>query len=151
MPAPSLSICEEGSSTTEATEYDGSNPIDFIDVDKGIPSPILTIDIWNDREGLVGSDEAVAPVLYTVNDDDLSAIWAGTTANGFQSMLEARSCNAFGVAADLHTDWTPISPTDLLVMGNIPAGAKRMIEIRLNPPIDAPTLTLSDFFLRVSA
>lgn len=151
MPAPVLTICEAGSDTSTATEYDAGNPIEFLNVDKGIPSAVLTIDIWNDRDGLAGSDLAVAPQLYTVDDDDLSAVWAGTATNGFQSMLEARSCGAVGAAADMQTDWTPISPTDLLILGDIPAGAKRLIEIRLNPPVDAPTVALSDFFLRVSA
>lgn len=152
MPDPVFTICEAGSTESSATEYDAGNPIPFLDTDKGIPSDILTIDIWNDREGVFGSDTAVAPRLYAINDDNINQVFDGTALNGFVSMLECRSCLASpGVPADMQSDWTPLSPLSHLVMGDLPAGCKRTVEIRLNPPIDAPTLTLKNFFIGVSA
>jgi hypothetical protein len=119
-------------------------------VEKGAISDIITINIWNDREATMGSGTATAPRLHAVQgDDNPTVIFNGTTANGNVSMLEARSCAAFGVVADAHTEWTPIGPTEFLDMGDIPAQAMREIELRLNIPIDAANLAISDFTLRV--
>lgn len=151
MVAPAFTLCESGSTESSAVLYDSGNPMQFLNVDKGIPSDILTVDLWNDRTGSEGSDTAIAPLVYALNDDDISAVFAGTTINGFQSMLECRSCLGYNTPGDLQTAWTPISPTSLLTIGDMPAGSKRTLEFRLNPPVDAPTLTLKTFTIMVSA
>lgn len=152
MPAPNISIYHDDSTQIGGTPVDGTHPVDFGLVDKGTISPTITIHIWNGKNDLsVGT--AIAPKLYSLNGSgDASRIFNGTTLNGFKSMLEARSCTAIGTAADQQKAWTPISPTALLTMGNIPANAMRGIELRLNIPIDAPDMTPADTWsLRVSA
>ena len=147
MAAPEFTICEAGTTTL----YDAGNPIQLLNADKGIPSAPLTVDLWNDRTLSAGSDTAVNIEIYAANDDDISVIFDGTTKNGFQSMLECRSRLASsGVPADLQDNWTPISPGSTLPIGDMPAGTKRTLELRLNPPTDASTVTLKDFFLFVS-
>jgi hypothetical protein len=151
MPAPAFSFYEDDSTVLGGTEINSGNPIDFGQVDKGTISPIITIHIWNGKNDIT-LDTAVAPKLYATNGvGDASLIFNGTVFNNNESMLEARSCGSFGVAADQHEDWVPIKPSQLLTMGDMPTNSMRSIELRLNVPIDAPTLVLTPFSLRVSA
>lgn len=150
MADPVISLYHDDSTMVSGTPLDGSNPVDFGAVDKGLISPTITIHVWNGKND-PSVDMAVAPLLYALNGSgDASVIFNGTTLNGFKSMLEARSCAAIGTTADQHKAWTPISPASLLTMGNIPANAMRTIELRLNVPIDAPAMSLTSWSLRVS-
>lgn len=150
MADPYFEVLEDPSSLTEGTPVSSGNPVDFGLIEKGSISDTIRINIWNDRDGSMGSDTAVAPRLHAVQgDDNPLTIFNGTTANGNVSMLEARSCGAYGVVADQHQEWYPIGPTEFLDMGDIPAGAMRQIELRLNIPIDAANLAINDFTLRV--
>lgn len=152
MPDPLFTWCQAGSSESSAVLYNSGNPMLFTNVHKGIASSVLTVDLWNDRTGSAGSDTAIAPMIYALNDDDVSSVFAGTAINGFKSMLECRSCLGYGTPSDMQSAWTPISPTDVLLIGNMPGGSKRTIELRLNPPIDAPTIsTEKAFTIAVSA
>lgn len=152
MTAPVITFYNEGSTTTGGTPIGPSNKISFLNIDKGIPSAIFTLDIWNDKGGSLGCDTAVAPRFFAMNGTDIvSPLFAGTAVNNFQSMIEARSCGAYGIAADQQTAWTPISPSSLLVIGNLPSNTKRSIQIRLNVPVDAADMTPTKSFLfRVS-
>ena len=153
MVAPALSMYHQGSTPVSGQIVDADHKVQFLNINKGIPSDLLTIDIWNDKGGALGSDTAVAPILYPINNENIDVIYAGTASNGFASMIEARSCAGYGVAGDMQTTWTPIKPSTLtpLVMGNIPANCKRTVEIRINAPLDAPDLTLKNFILKVTA
>lgn len=145
-----FTLFQDGSTTTTGTEVDGSNPVDFGLVDKGMVSEVVTIDLWNGRNN-PSESLSIAPKLYAVpGPGDPAVLFAGTSYNGFKSMLEARSCTGFGVAADEHEVWTPISSSDFLLMGDMPGNTMRGIELRLNVPLDADTLSLTSFALHVS-
>jgi hypothetical protein len=153
MVAPVFTLYNQGSTPTSGTAIGPGNKVSFLNLDKGMISSILTIDIWNDKGGLLGCDTAIGPRFFATNGTDIiNPVFAGTITNNFKSMIEARSCGAYGTTADQQSDWTPISPTSLLVMGNMPSNTKRSIEIRLNVPIDAANLTpTKNFLFRVSA
>lgn len=126
----------------DATLVSDANPIDFNRLDPGMTSEIFPVHLWNDKGSVVGADTAPTPRIYSViGPDDVSAIFTGTTLNGFKSFLEARSCRAFGVVADLHTAWTPIGPNQILMIGNMPPNSMREIELRWRIPVDAAPLT----------
>lgn len=150
MADPVISLYHDDSTVAGGTPLDGSAPVDFGAVDKGLISDTITIHIWNGKN-IAPVDTAVAPLLYSINGSgDASVIFNGTTINGFKSMLEARSCAAVNTTADQQKAWTPLSPSSLLTMGNIPANAMRTVELRLNIPIDAPVMSLTSWSLRVS-
>lgn len=146
-----MTICEEGSTVSEAVEYDEDNRISFAGAQKGVATDILTVDVWNDRTGSEGSDDAPAPALYASDDDDVSVMFDGTTMNGFESMLECRSCTGFNTPSDQQSAWTKVKPGSPLIMGNMPSGSKRTVEMRLNVPADADSLTLRNFRVFISA
>lgn len=151
MADPAFRIFEDDSTITGGTEIDSGNPIQIGRIEKGIVSPITTIHIWNGKNDLTVAT-AVAPRLYAANGaGDAGAIFAGTPYNGFRSMLEGRSCGSFQTPADQHQEWVPLSPTSLLPMGDMPANSMREIELRMNVPLDAPTIPLINFSLGVSA
>ena len=151
MPDPVFSIYEGDSSPTGGTPISSGNPIDFGRVEKGVISPTITIHIWNDKGG-GSADIAIGPRLYAVNGSgDASRIFNGTPYNGRKSMLESRSCGSFNIPADQDTEWVPISPTDLMQMGDMVANSMREIELRMNVPLDAPTIELTSFMLGISA
>jgi hypothetical protein len=152
MPLPIISIYHDDSTQIGGTPVDGTNPAEMGLIDKGTISPTVVIHIWNGKnDPSVGT--AVAPKLYSLNGSgDASKLFNGTAANGFKSMLEARSCTAIGTSADQQKAWTPIGPNNLLTMGNMPPNSMRGIELRLNIPIDAPDMNPEDTWsLRVSA
>lgn len=127
------------------------NKIAFGQVEKGTKSTTFKTRLYNDKGKALGSDIAVSPLIAAISSpDDISVILNGTPFNGSKSMLEARSCGASGVAADQDADWTPISQTDYLQVGDIPAGAYREIWFRLNVPLDAGDLAASDFTVRIN-
>jgi len=148
-----MAVYDLGFYHTNNTPIDVGNPLAFGRVDPGMISDVLRFHIWNDKDGLVGADLAPTPRLFAVSDpDNVGVMFNGTALNGFKSMLEARSCRAVGVAADQHTEWKPIGPNELLVMGDIPASAMREIEIRLRVPADSGPMTPSKSWqLRVTA
>ena len=147
---PVITLYHDDSSYSGGTPLDGSSPLDFGGVDKGLISAVQTIHIWNGK-GDPAVDPAVAPRLFSFSGSgDASVIFNGTTLNGFQSMLEARSCAAVGAVADQHKEWVPISPSNSLLMGDIPPNAMRTVEVRLNVPVDAPVMSLTSWLLRVS-
>lgn len=152
MAAPVISLYENDSTPLDGTVIDEDNPVDFGVVDKGVTSDTITIHLWNDKGGFVGSDLAT-PRLSAVpidGGDDVAPLFAGTEFNDFQSMVEARSCGSYGVAADQQVAWTPISPLDMLAMGAIPSNAMRVIELRIRVPQDSDTdFDLSTLTLRV--
>ena len=152
MPSPVFTFYEAGSTPDSGTIIDESNKMEFLNANKGMATPILSIDVWNDKGGLLSSDTAVAPRIYATHGDvdNIQPVFDGTTLNGLKSMLEARSCGAYGVAADQQSQWTPISPLSLLTLGNMPSNSKRIIELRVNVPIDAPDLTLKNFLIWIS-
>jgi hypothetical protein len=151
MPVPVISIYHDDSTQTGGTPVDGTNPVDFTQLDKGTISPTITVHVWNGKND-PSVATAVTPKFYSVNGSgDASKIFNGTVSNGNKSMLEARSCAAIGTAADQQKTWTPISPAALLAMGNMPPNTMRTVELRLNVPIDAPDMPLTGWSLRASA
>lgn len=121
-------------------------------VQKGATSPIASVQLWNDKGGSNNSDTAIAPLFFAVSGSgDLTAVFAGTAANGLKSMVQARSCGATGVAADAQSAWTPIGPAAMLVLGNMPKNSMREIQLRVVVPPDATDLSLRDFSLRVTS
>lgn len=152
MPDPVFSLYEADSTVTGGTPISIGNPVAFGQVEKGIISPTVKVHVWNGKnDGSVST--AVAPRLYATNGvGDASLIFNGTPFNGHQSMLEARSCGSFNTPADQDSAWTPIGPSNLfmLEMGDMPANSMREIELRMNVPIDAPTIPLISFSLQVS-
>lgn len=151
MPAPVFSLYRNDSTVGGGTPLDAGHALDFAGADKGRATPLQTVHVWNDKGGGAGSSTAVAPIFFALSGaGDASPIFAGTPGNGAKSMLEARSCLALNVAADAQTEWTPISPTSTLVLGDMPSNSMRTIEVRLNIPVDAADLALIQFTLRVS-
>jgi hypothetical protein len=133
------------------------NPIEFGDVPRGstgIPTDSLKqgVNLWNDRDGIAGSDEAINIRISVLPDDeDLdSEVFVGTEGNGFQPFLEARSKGAVNVSDDAQTDWTPISNDEFLEIGDMPRNSMRRIELRLNIPQDATSFVSKDYRLQVN-
>ena len=138
--------------SSNGTLITSGNKVDFGNVQKGTTSPIVSIQLWNDKDGGNNSDTAIAPVFFAVSGTgDMATVFAGTAGNGLKSMLEARSCGASGTPADAQTDWTPISPTSMLTLGNMPKNTMREIQLRVVVPADAGVLSLRDFSFRVAA
>lgn len=137
----------------DVTLVSNAAKVEFGSVDPGLSSDILRVHLWNDKGGVLGSDTAVTPRLSGLSvPDNVSVIWNGTVLNGLHSMLEGRSCRAFGVVPDFQTEWSPIGPNEYLVMGNIPSNAMREIELRLRVPVDSPPLTpLKGWQIRIHA
>lgn len=128
------------------------NKIDFGLVQKSKTSAIKKVKVWNDRNGTLGSVNADAPKIHAVPaTGNPSTIFTGTESNGFNSMLEARSCGGENVSGDAQTNWSPIRDDQFLSMGFIPKNAAREIEIRLNVPYDAADQAAADFHIRVFA
>ena len=128
------------------------NPISFGLTSQGSFSDVKEVRIWNDRYGNQGSELFTAPRLSAIPLPlDTSQIFDGTELNKYKSMLEARSCSAYGTIPDMMTDWTPIGPMSFLVLGNIPSGCGRMIELRLSVPQDSEVFALKTFTLRISS
>lgn len=150
MVAPVFSIYK----TLDGSLVNSGNKISFGNVgnvQKGQTSDIVSVQLWNDKGGGNNSDTAIAPLFFAVSGTgDMSAVFAGTVANGLVSMLQARSCGASGVAADAQSDWTPISPGSSLILGNMPKNSMRELQLRVAVPSDAAVLSLRDFSFRVS-
>lgn len=150
MPAPLFVFFENDSTPTGGTIINNVNPINLGLVQKGTITSIVTIHVWNGKNDLT-LDTAIAPRLYATNGPgNAAALFNGTALNGFQSMLEARSCGAFNTPADQHQSWIPIKPTNMLQMGDMPTNSMREVELRLNVPIDSPDISLINFSLQVS-
>lgn len=147
MPAPVLVLYRDDS----VTLLDAAHDLDFGVVDKGTITPVQTVHLWNDKGGVADADTAVAPHFYALNAEDASILFAGTTLNGNVSMVEARSCAATNTPADQHEEWTPIGPTQILTLGDMPLNSLRTLEVRINVPTDAATLAAVSFTLRASA
>jgi hypothetical protein len=126
------------------------NPINFGAVQRGVPSDTISIWIWNDRDE-EGADASEAPLIFAIKvDDDVDGLFAGTEANGYRSMLQAKSCGAIRTPADMDQQWTPIGPLETLSLGRMPANSARLIELRLYPPHDSLLFDESVFSIRVS-
>lgn len=137
MADPAITFFHDDSTPDGGTPVDADNPLALGTVEKGMVSDTIVLHLWNDKTEEVGSDTAESPRFYAISDDDISDVFAGTASNNFESMLEARSCGAYNAAADQDSEWTPIGPGKYLVLGDMPPGSMREIEIRLNVPIDA--------------
>lgn len=146
MPSPSPSMYD-----SSGVVISNSNKINFTEeVYAGSISDIIEVNLWNDKGGSNNSDAIVAPKLFAYSSpDDASVIFNGTVANGNQSMLEARSCGATNTIADADSEWTPISQTEFLQIGDIPSNAARTIEFRMNVPFDSPDISLKNFSLKL--
>jgi hypothetical protein len=147
MPDPNMVFYHTDDSLVTAI-----NPITFGSLtEKGNISSTFTVWVWNDRNAVLGSDTAVSPKISSLHGvDDVSIIFDGTIINSYLSMLEARTCGAINVAADLLTTWVPIRPDSFLTLGNMPSNTGREIELRLNVPQDANVLSLASFTLSIS-
>lgn len=133
------------------------NPIDFGDVPRGsqgIPVDTLKqgVNLWNDRDGIAGSEEAVNIRISVLPDDaDLNTeVFIGTAGNAFDPFLEARSNGAVNVSDDAQSAWTPISNDEFLEIGDMPRNSMRRIELRLNVPQDAASFVSKNYKLLVN-
>jgi hypothetical protein len=129
-----------------------SNPINFSEVQIGTISDIISVWIWNDKGSLLSADTAEQPHIFALKagDDDLDILFNGNEVNGYNSMLEARSCGSKNTPSDDHENWTPIGPMQHLIAGRMPSNSARLIELRINAPYNADLFDLSDFTLRAS-
>lgn len=158
MPAPVIDFLENDSDPFGGgTPINSGNPIAFGLVARGAASPPSSdaqnpIHVWNDQTGAVGSDTATN-ILLTIaaaDSNNSTPLLDGTALNGFTSMIEARSTDALGAPADGQNDWTVISPTEPLALGDMPSNSRRSVELRLNVPIDAAFAASKAFVLSVS-
>jgi len=158
MPVPSIDIFENDSDVLgNGTPINDENPIAFGIASRGSVTPPADeaqtpIHIWNDQTGALGSDTATnvkITVAAADNNNDI-LLFNGTELNGFQSMLEARSTDALNAPADAQSAWTPISPTDMLDIGDMPSNSRRSIELRANVPIDATSMASTGLILNVN-
>ena len=158
MPDPVIDIFENDSdSLGNGTPINDSNPVAFGIVPRGAISVPLSetqfpIHVWNDQGGANGSDDATTVKVNVVaadNDNDIP-LFNGTELNGFTTMIEARSTDAFNTVADNQSTWTPISPSALLSIGDLPSNSRRGIEIRANIPIDCPAMALTQLLINVN-
>lgn len=145
MSAPNIVFYHED----DATLVSAADPIEFGKVDPGMESDVITIHIWNDKDGVLTADTAVAPRLYAVGiPDDVSVMFAGTPLNDNHSMMEGRSCTSLGTPADQQRDWSSIGPNELLHFGSMPYNSMRSIELRLKVPADTEVMPASGWQLR---
>jgi hypothetical protein len=137
---------------TDENEINSGNPISFGEVQIGAISDVHSIWIWNDKGGVLSADTSETPHLFAIKsgDDDLDILFSGNELNGYNSMLEARSCGAKNTVSDNHENWTPIGPMQYLQLGPMPSNSARLIELRINAPYNADLFDLSDFTLRIS-
>lgn len=156
MILPNISFFEnDGTVSGGGTPITSGNPISFLNSFKGVansatPNPIQ---IWNDKDGFADSDTAANVSLTVIpgNEDDvLSPIFTGTVVNGFLPMIEAQSTDAFGIAADNQSSWTPIGLLNALSIGNMPQRSMRVVNLRLNVPSDSPDIAMIAMQLQVN-
>jgi hypothetical protein len=141
----------DDSTPSTGTLIDSDNPIEFGDIGAGLTSDVQKIHIWNDRGGLDGSDTAESPRLFVLaQPDSIATFLDGTALNEYTSMIEARSCGAYNVAADAQTAWTPISQESGLLMGDMPSTGRREVELRIRVPSDSASTILKHFKFRVA-
>lgn len=158
MPAPSFAFYEDDSNSLGAgTVINNGNPVAFGNVSvgaNGVPIDIhqRRIHVWNDKGGIINSDTATGVLVYCVNvSDPTHRAFAGTALNGHVSIIEARSVDAFGCPADAQSVWTPIGPSQLLSVGDMPRNSRRGIEFRVKPPVDYTVpQTIDNFEFRVT-
>ncbi len=141
MADPVLELYEAGSSRDSGVLISSSSQLSFGLVPAGTNSAVKKFDVWNDRNGIAGSDDAT-PQMNAFGSSVFDDFFAGTEVNGNLSMLEARSCGADGIPGDYQTAWTPIRPDTFLAMGLMPSNTKRTIELRVRVPYDADTFAL---------
>lgn len=158
MPAPSIDVFENDSDILgNGTPINDENPIAFGLVPRGsISAPTsetqTPVHVWNDQTGALGCDTATnvkITVAAADNNNDIP-IFNGTEFNGFQPMIEARSTDALGTQSDSQSEWTPVSPSAMLEIGDIPSNCRRSIEFRANVPIDAPAMALKQLLVNVN-
>lgn len=130
-----------------------ANPVDFGQAQKGAKGSVISVWLWNDRDNANSGDAATGIRLRATEgaDDAIETVFDGTELNENQSCLEARSCGAKNIGGDHHEEWTKISPSSSLSVGNMPANSARLIELRSNVPIDEDTLSETLFNLMVTA
>lgn len=148
MPAEPNMVWYDGASIIE----DG-NEASFEEVARGDTGlPDKTLNLWNDRNAILGSFTAKSiqiSVVPTDGDYD-SEVFTGTEENEFQPFFEARSRGSLNTSDDAQEDWTPISHDVFLSIGNMPANSMRVIELRAAVPIDAAAFNAKNFSLQVS-
>lgn len=157
MSTPSFEWLEDGSTPITGVEIDNAHPIEFGECRKGntvYPQTVVqrTINLWNDRNGVSGSDTATGITITVValdNDPDHVA-FVGTDLNGGGSCFQARSVGSFNCSADSQTDWTTISPSEGLSIGDMPSNSMRAIQVRVVVPVDIDAFAEDAFELRVN-
>lgn len=158
MPAPSFDVYENDSDVLGGgTLINEENPISFGMVPKGtITVPVdeakTPIHIWNDQSGEQGSDTAtnIKITLVAADNNNDHPFFNGTELNNFEPMFEARSTDALNAVADAQSAWTPVSPSAMLSIGDMPSNSRRSIELRLNVPIDAPNAASKEFLVSIN-
>ena len=145
MPDPNLELYDNSQVLVSV-----SNKVAFGSIEKGVQSATITVYVWNDKGGGLGSDTASAPKLFVSYTEAIADVLNGTAANGNVSMIEGRSCSGMNVAGDGHINWTPLGPASLLTLGDIPSNAAKQIELRLNVPQDSPDVAFAIFNFEIS-
>lgn len=108
------------------------------------------IHLWNDKGGVALSDAATSIKLFATAADVNHPAFAGTVGNSFHSIIEARSRGAYNASADTQEIWTPIGPSQFLLLGDMPRNSRREIEVRVRPPADYVPHAIADFQLAVT-
>lgn len=128
------------------------HPIAFGLVDQGSFSDVLEIRVWNDRYLNQNSESLAAPRVSAIpSPGGATEIFDGTELNTYLPMLQARTCGAYNTIPDMALEWVPIGPMNFLLLGSLPAGCGRQLELRLAVPQDAPVVAVKTFTLRVTS
>lgn len=157
MPSPSFEWFEDGSTPISGTEITDVHPVEFGSCKKGntvYPTSVIqrALNLWNDKNGVNGSSTATGIEITAVsldNDPD-HPLFVGTDLNGGESCVQVRSVGSYNCVADSQSDWTTISPTDVLSIGDMPSNSMRVIEIRVVLPVDIDAMAEDSFELRVN-
>jgi hypothetical protein len=153
MPDPVPSFYENDSTPPAGTVINGGNPIAYGNITRGlvgVPTDAqqLPIHLWNDKN--VGTAKTMEQVKIGVKDSlggNSGFFIAGTALNGNKPFYEAKSTGALNCPDDAQLTYSPIGGVTMLLVGDIPANARRHIWIQCNVPADSVAGSLNALFV----
>lgn len=146
MPAPKLRWY-----TADDTALAGAVSIEHT---AGIPTTAVQRNLWNDKGGSTGSDDANELRIFALSRDTGVGYYSVDDEIAANGWIEVRAIGSGGPGAPpvQTTPWTPVGRGRFLHLRVLPSDGKREIEIRLNVPAGAGTGTSSkEILLRALA
>jgi len=153
MAEPAPGFYQNNSTPSTGTSLNDLNRVDFgVAVRASIVNPLSPLNfpfhLWNDKAGGTRPTmEDVEILIKNLAGGDTGERLVGTAGNGFVPFFEVKSSGSFGCPDDAQASFTPVGALDTLIVGNIPANARRSIHVRINLPADASNGSLSSLII----